>query len=242
MSESAHELDNKPIDYLVTAFKGGLGAVPFVGSLLAEFAGSLIPSQRLDRLVDFAEKLNARLDAVEQLRLAESLRNAEFGEIAKEAMRQATNSITDERRKYLASVVAEALDEQRRAYADSRQVLRLLGQISDLQVIVLRSYLVQEMSGDEEFRERHKGVLDPVVAFMGSGQETVENEALWKSHRDHLERLGLLHRKLKLDSRTKQPMVDPHSGQFATGGYELTSLGRVILRSVGLTMDGLNPT
>ena len=241
MSESASDLDNKPSDYAVLALRGGLGAVPGVGSLLAEFASAFIPNQRLDRLVKFAEQLNARLGTVEQQRMAAALGNPEFGEIAEEAMRQAAASISDERRKQLSSVVAEALDEERRAFADSRQVLRLLGQISDLQMIVLRGGLVASFGGDDAFRKKHDIVLAPVPATLGSSQDELDRASLWDAHRQHLARLDLLRRKLRLDSRTRQPFVDPLTGDFATGSYELTPLGRLVLRSVGLTADGFTP-
>lgn len=60
------ELEDRPIDYVTTAAKGALGAVPFVGSLLAELAGNVIPNQRIDRITKFAVLLESRLSELEQ--------------------------------------------------------------------------------------------------------------------------------------------------------------------------------
>ncbi len=234
-------LRSNTIDLLTAAAKGLLGAVPVVGSLHAEFAGVVIPNQRLDRVTRFAEQLHRRLSAVETQLLGEALKDPEFGDIAEESMRQAASSLTEERRAYLAAAVSEALDPARRSYADSRQVLRLLSQVSDLQVIVMRSYLVATLDGDDSFRARHEGVLEPVAVTLGSGQDVGERAALWMSHREHLERLGLLERNLKVDGRTKQPIFNAFEKRFETTGFGLTQLGRLVLRTIGLTSDGFAP-
>lgn len=65
-SQSSASLQPTTADYVASAAKAALGMVPFVGSLLAELAGTIIPNQRIDRLVRFAEKLAARLSNLEQ--------------------------------------------------------------------------------------------------------------------------------------------------------------------------------
>lgn len=59
-------LSSQASDYISALLKGALGAVPIAGSLLAEIAGTIIPNQRVDRLVSFARALEARLAGVEQ--------------------------------------------------------------------------------------------------------------------------------------------------------------------------------
>ena len=44
-------LKNNSADYVASAAKSALGAVPFAGSLLSEIAGNIIPNQRIDRIV-----------------------------------------------------------------------------------------------------------------------------------------------------------------------------------------------
>ena len=235
-------LNNQVADYVAAAMKGALGVVPVVGSALAEFAGMVIPNQRLDRLVKFAAALEGRLSSLEQEALRASLRDPVFGDMVEESMRQAASSLTDERRAYLASVVANSLDEDGVSASDSRHILRLLSQISDVEAIVLRSHLIDTFGGDEAFRKRHAAVLEPVAAFLNSDSKTHDKEAMWRSHREHLTQLGLLRQRLKIDNKTKQPAFDASRGEFLTSGHDLTRMGRLVLRMIGVTQDGFNPT
>jgi hypothetical protein len=90
--------DSDAADYVTLAAKSVLGFVPFVGSALAEFAGSFIPNQRMDRVAKFAIELSRRLSEAEQRLLKDSLQNPDFGDLMEESMRQAASSLSDERR------------------------------------------------------------------------------------------------------------------------------------------------
>jgi hypothetical protein len=237
----AAQLSNQAVDYVASAAKAVLSAAPFVGSALAEFAGVVIPNQRMDRVAAFAIKLEERLSTVELSVLKQRLVAPEFGDVVEESMRQAAASLSDERRNYLASVVHEALDTEQISAVDSRHILRLLGEINDVEVIVLRAYLVETLNGDEDFRKRHAAVLDPVSVHLGSSQREREQEALWEGYRLHLTQLGLLQRKLAVDRNTKLPIFDPKEGLYKSGGHGLTSLGRLMLKMIGLSDDGFSP-
>ena len=65
-TEKAIALANQTADYVTTVSKAVLGAVPYVGSLLAEVAGTIIPNQRVDRIASFAGVLNQKLAHLEQ--------------------------------------------------------------------------------------------------------------------------------------------------------------------------------
>ena len=60
--DESEQLAPKSIDYVTSAAKAILGAVPFAGSLLTELAGTVIPNQRIDRIAKFAAVLEYRLE------------------------------------------------------------------------------------------------------------------------------------------------------------------------------------
>lgn len=68
-------------DYVASAAKAALGAVPFAGSLLSEIAGSIIPNQRIDRIVAFAEELESKLSQVDQRLMRAALANEHFTDL-----------------------------------------------------------------------------------------------------------------------------------------------------------------
>ena len=93
------------------------------------------------------------------------------------------------------------------------------------------------MFGDELFREKHKEVLTPVAAYFGSTQGVHYKKALQDSYAEHLAQLGLLERRFRTDMETRTPQFDSFTGAMEVSGYELTSLGRLLLREIGLETD-----
>ena len=235
--ESKSSTDNlKPqlIDHSVAAARGVANLVPIVGPILAEVIGVIIPQQRIDRVADFADQLDHRLRSLEDDRLESQLQNEEVTDLIEEGFRQATHSLSDERRGYIASLIANSLALDRITYSESRHILRLLDEINDLEVIWLRFHSEPLLYGDEEFRETHKEVLTPVRAHLGSSRDVIDKETLQDSYKEHLAQLGLLERRYRTDFRTRQPEFDKMTGAMEVSDYELSGLGSILLREIGL--------
>lgn len=228
------KLDQNATDYVVCATKSALGMVPFAGSLLAELAGSIIPKQRMDRLIDYARKLEHRLSDLDQDAIRIKLSDENFTDLLEESARQAAQAITDERREYLASLLACGVSEDRVSFVESRHLLRLLSQINDIEVIWLRFYSHRTLNGDNEFRNKHAAILAPIRATLGSDQETIDRKALQDNYTEHLVSLGLLTRPLKFDSKTGYPEFDKTTKGWKTDSTQTTSLGRLLLKYIGL--------
>jgi len=225
------ELKNSSIDHVTSVVKGAIGVVPFAGPLLAEIAGTLIPNQRIDRLVKFSEELSHRLKDVEENKVRAYLTDENFTDAIEESLRLAARSTSDERRSYIANLLANGIDDDKIDFIEIKYLLRLLGEINDIEIIWLRSYMDPNLNSDEEFRKRHDDILSPIAAHLGSTQEEIDQEALQESYKNHLERLGLLRPKIKFNSKTKQPEFDKKDG-FKKRGFEITPMGRLLLRYI----------
>jgi hypothetical protein len=230
----ADKLDQNATDYVVSATKSALGMVPFAGSLLAELAGSIIPKQRMDRLVDYARKLEHRLGGLDQDAIRTKLADENFTDLLEESARQAAQAVTDERREYLASLLASGVSEDRVSFVESRHLLRLLSQINDIEVIWLRFYSHRSLTGDEEFRSKHAAIIEPIRTTLGSDQETLDRRALQENYTEHLISLGLLTRPLRVDSKTGYPEFDKNTKNWKTGPTQTTPLGRLLVKYIGL--------
>lgn len=222
-----NELANRVADYVTSAAKAALGMVPFAGSLLAELAGTVIPNQRIDRIVKFAEILDQRLAGLEQDFVRSQVTNENFTDLVEEGLRQAARSLSDERRKYIASLIANCLKSEDVEYVESKHLLRVLGELNDIEIIWLRFYLGLEINSDHEYRERHKDVLAPVAPVMGDPPKLIDKSALQKSYKDHMAELGLLERRYEVESSA-------FGTKLKAKGYELSSLGRLLLREIDL--------
>ena len=234
-SNSEHEdLKSRLVDYSVAATRGVANLVPIVGPVLAEVLGVVIPQRRIDRIAKFAAELERRLSSVEKNMLESQLNNGEFSDLIEEGFRQAARSLSDERRQYIASIITNSLSSENISYAESRHLLRILDEVNDIEIIWLRFYLEPTMGGDEEFRETHRNVLEPVPATFGSSQETLDKHTLQESYKEHLFQLRLLERRYKIDHKTKEPDFDKRTGTQKVQGYKITSLGRLFLKEIGL--------
>ncbi len=233
-SDTAASLQPAPVDYVTSAAKAVLGMVPFAGSLLSELAGSIIPNQRIDRLTKFALELEAKLSRLDQTHVRAQFKDENFTDLMEEGVRQASRSVSDERRQYLSALLANGISSAVASYAESKHLLRILGEINDIEVVWLRFYAEPTMGGDSEYREKHKTILEPIPAYNGSGQETLDKRALQESYKEHLTSLGLLKQRYETDSKTKQLVFDSYTGGPKVRGYDITPLGRLLLRQIDL--------
>ncbi len=226
-------IQSNAVDYVTAGAKAVLSAIPFAGSLLAEIAGSIIPKQRVDRIADFAAKLEQRIGHLEKEGITAALNDEEFTDLTEEALRQASRATTNERREYLSSLLANSLSSDAISYAEAKHLMRLLGELTDVEVIWLRAYAVPTIGGDEEFRKLHEHILQNKAAYIGSSLEEVEAEALQKSYRDHLIRLGLITAQIS-KNRDGSPEFDKFSGDFKISHHHTSTLGDLLLRQIGL--------
>lgn len=231
----AYNLKQDNTDNLVATAKSILGPVPFVGPLLSELVGNLIPNQRLDRLTKYAIELDERLSKIDRQKIDNALRHEEGVDLFEEGFVQASRSLTDNRRKYIANIVANGVGDEIIEYSESKYILKLLQELNEQEVIWLRFFMVPTLGGDNEFRDKHKNTLESVVAHFGSDERTIEKAALQDSYKDHLERLGLVRTNYRKDINTGMPEFDKASGRPSVSYRYLTPIGLMLLRQIGLS-------
>ncbi len=235
MAES--ELDRNRTDLLASTAKSILGSIPFAGPLIAEIVGNIIPSQRIDRLSKYVVVLEKKLADLSLSKIDELLQDEECVSLFEEGFIQASRATTKDRWDHIASVVSGGLDDESIAYTESKYLLMLLQELNELEVIWLRYYLHPTFGGDEEFREKHKVVLEPIHVLFGVDRSLVEKAALQDSYKEHLERLGLISTNISIDYDTGLPEFDRHTGKPKPSNTDTTPLGDLLLRKIGLIRD-----
>lgn len=232
--ENADSLNPQTTDHTVSVIKSIAGAAPIIGPSLCELVGTLIPNQRIDRIVKFVKILDQKVSNLESERIREKLANEECADLFEETVRQAISSTSDERRQYLASILANSLSEKSIIYTESKHLLKILSEINDIEVIWLRYYAHACLTGDNEFRDKHTDVLTEKHAFVNASQEDSDKAALQKSYKEHLARLNLIHPVHRTDFETNLPIYDDHTGNPKIDRYEITPLGDLLLRHMDL--------
>lgn len=225
------ELEIKSVDIAVSAMKSAVGALPIIGSFMIELVGITIPNQRFDRLVKFSTQLEAKLDN-SILKLASH--NENFTDLMEESLKQAIRSMSDERRDYIASVIANSLTSEEVDFIESKHILRVLGEINDIEVIWLRYSLCNSVNSDIEFRNKHEKILMYGRRYYGSSQSESEKCAIHQSYREHLVELGLLmneYDSVSVDSNGKVAIPS------TSGRYRITQFGKLFLQRINLYED-----
>ena len=214
MTEEKPELGTRLNDVAAVIAKGSLGAVPFVGALLAEVAGGLIPHQRLDRLVDFSKLLEAQVErlSIEHAELRRRFSSPEFVDVVEEGLRQAARALSDSRRAAIANLLANGLNEAQLDHARMRKLLMILDAITDEEIVWLRFASLQGTKDADAFFEVHRAILEPVIADSSTDRDSHQRESLQEASRQAL----VLHRLLR-------PSEDPS---------HLTWLGDLLLEFI----------
>ena len=233
-------LNNNTVDYTVAVLKGASGIVPFAGQALGELVAQ-IPGQRFDRFQAFLKILDERLKTTEMSleELRTKFTNEGFFELYEEACEQAAKTNSEDRRKYLAGIIAKGLTSEEIEIQESQHLLRLLGELNDIEILVLRSYWNDLVSDDREFRQKYQNIVYPPATDRGSSQEDFDKAAIHKSYRSHLTSLGLLAPKYK-ERNEKMVVMDRKQLKEKTqkvetneiAGYKITSLGNLFLYHV----------
>ncbi|MGB8220642.1 MAG: hypothetical protein WCE46_09705 [Methanoregula sp.] len=244
------ELEIQTVDIAASAMKSALSLLPTVGPLMSELVGTIIPNQRFDRLVKYSIQLEKKTEKIDSTLFKLALQNENFTELMEESLRQAARSLSDERRSYLASIIKNSLISDDVDFIESKHLLKILGEINDIEIIFLRFFLYPLVNGDREFREKHKKILEPIDT-LENPQWMIDSEpkvsmdfhgTLYKSYLEHLVQLGLLARRYVIDMKTDSPIYDSFSRGQKLSGYDITNFGILLIHHVDCEtkIDGIS--
>lgn len=211
------ELDTTTTDKLAAAARGIAAACPVFGGLVAEAVNSIIPNQKLDRVIGFLRHLDEKVSILDRdlSRAASRLQDERGLDLLEEGIVQAARALTEERRTHIGNLLARSLTQAELKYAESKKLLNLLRELTDAELLFLVYYSESPYLGSDFHRdlmEKHPDVLRPASRSLGIPQAEIDRGALREGYLSTLVRLGLLQQK-----------ENQHS---------LTSLGRLLLRYV----------
>jgi len=235
--EDKIELSKTKNDYVASTLKSSLGAIPFAGPLLAEIAGEVIPNQREDRIIEFAEILEGRLSDLEENFVKSQIQDEYFTDLIEEGIRQASRAISKERKEYIASIITNSLSSDEIDFIESKHLMKILGELNDIELILLKSFSLRTSEAYQEFRKKHENILSKKPTDYQSTQRERDEEALHESYKEHLSQFGLLKPKFKQEikgRRKKMPQFNNSTGEKIKSGYQITELGKLLLKKLDL--------
>ncbi|MFA6572465.1 MAG: hypothetical protein WCT77_14650 [Bacteroidota bacterium] len=180
------DLQNKPVDYVVSSAKGILGAIPVFGPLVAELVGNVIPNQRIDRLVKFFQILGNKLQHLEKEFVEYKMKNELFIDLLEDCLWASTRALTDERKEYIANLFVQGLKAEKGELLNHKKLLQILNQIDEIDLLIL-IFLVNKYNKKidvaEDYRQKIYSVLDP---------ENPNSKELIYTRQKFLDSLGLV--------------------------------------------------
>ncbi|MBC7909980.1 MAG: hypothetical protein H7Y30_05740, partial [Pyrinomonadaceae bacterium] len=185
------EIKTSRSDIAATLIKGIVGAAPVVGPMVAEVVSTVIPNQKLDRLIIFVKVLEDKIKYIEEDVLKEKIKSEEFTDLLEDGLNQAARALSEERKQYLASLLKNSLTKDELSHIEEKKLLSILSELNDIEIIVLK-YESLYPEEQDDFWEAHKEIFERPDVYVGAPQENIDRDALYNSYRENLIRLGLL--------------------------------------------------
>lgn len=238
-TEQEISLETNKEDIMSLFVKSIFGIVPF-GSPIGEAITSVIPHQKLERLVDFVQVLNYKIKNAERKIEEHELKTEEFTDLLEDALGQASRALSKERLDYIASLLKNSLTNEELEQIEKKKLLSLLGELNDAEIIWLKnySYFVRSFASQEykNFYESHKNVLEPTRLKLGNveRQMIINKEALQKSYQENLLRVSLVKENFKSFKKGDFPEFDEKTGKVKVNSIITTKLGILLLTYIDL--------
>jgi hypothetical protein len=230
------QLGQNKSDWLTSALRATLGAVPVFGAAIAELVTVSIPNQRQQRLEAFVVRLAEELSEHGKSDATQFFSNHHRIDLFEEGALQSSRALSDERLRYIAKLVAFGISKDEREQIEAKRLLKIIEGLDDDQIIVLASYSRDNLLG-EQLREAHADLLQPPRVHLGSSIDEVDQETFFRLARSQLGNLGLTTSSFTKPKKGEIPEFDERTGMLKAGATRLTPLGRLLLRRIGLTTE-----
>lgn len=232
-------IETNKSDVTASIAKGILNLVPHIGGTLAEVVSTIIPNQKIDRLIIFAKVLDDKVKYIEEDVLKVKMKTEEFTDLLEDGLIQASRAMSDERREYIASLLKNSLTNEELTHIGEKKLLALLGELNDAEILFLKYYSLH-VGEQRTFAEEHKELFTPINRAIGAPQENFDKGALRDSYRSKLMEVGVLEPAYQNFKKGEVPEFDQRTGRPKTNNYRVNSLGKVLLRYIDL-MESENP-
>ncbi|MBI3258963.1 MAG: hypothetical protein HYZ54_05770 [Ignavibacteriae bacterium] len=231
------QLENNNRDLLAVFAAGTFGAIPYAGSLIAELVKYIIPNQRIDRISKYVKELDERLSKIPIEKINVLLDNENFLDLIEEGFVQASRAISDERREYIANIVANGIQDETLQLQESKHLLKIIQDINDIEIVWLNFYYLRESDNSKlresnnsnEFYEKHKKVLEVVKASYNNNHESLPQASIQISYHRHL----IQHNLIEINDLQGKRGTDIDI-TYIKGWSKPTIFGRLLLKQIGL--------
>lgn len=149
----------------------------FAGGLIMQLLSEVIPSRWRRNIERQIRILDVTLEGVSDEVLLQKAKAETFQVLLEDAIRQSARSNSDQRRHDIANLLRNVITEEDARGIEARDLLKLLGELTDREVLVLK-YILMSCEGDDVggFLEKNDALLaaEPVRYRDLSGEERAD--------------------------------------------------------------------
>ncbi|MBK7872211.1 MAG: hypothetical protein IPJ74_16830 [Saprospiraceae bacterium] len=153
-------LNENNSDKLVKLINATLGEVPLVGGALVELLSSVIPNQRIDRMVEFIKILTEELNNQEQELLRSQILDESFNGLLEDVIESTIRTIGNERRHQLSKIVHTGLTSNKEELIELRLITRTLKKLNDIEMIILKYHSIPSANESTSFYKKNINILE----------------------------------------------------------------------------------
>ena len=226
------ELGENRLDKVTAVARAAAGVVPFAGSAISELIDVIVPNLRLDHIEEYARALNRKVSSFSEEQQRTIKTQNEFIDLFESGAFQASRTYSADRREHIIEVVAKGLSSSAAEAINQKRTLTILSDLSDDELIMLQSYALINSTKYGEFTEKHPSLFSDIFASPMSPPHVQETASIREYIRTKLLGMSLIREDTSFDhvkSRTVGKLTTP-SNKI----YDITVLGRSILKSAGL--------
>ena len=230
------DIEVKKKDVVASVLKGYLGGLPVLGPIVAEMIDDLIPNQRIDRIAALLKALESKIDPDVKAKVETRMLEEKSVDLMEDGFLQAARALSEERIEHIASLLKNSLTDEELEHMAYKKLLFLLSEINDVEIFVLKFHSMVTIGKKEKLQEKYPDILSEELVYpwvsLGAPQEEIDKNAIYETYTTNLVRLGLIKMRFWGPMGGESPKFDEETGMMESSGYDITDLGKLLLRSI----------
>lgn len=221
-------LNENKTDKLVKTINATFGEIPIIGGALVELLSSVIPNQRIDRMVEFIKILNEKLTSQEQELLKSQILDENFNGLLQDVIDSTIKTIGKERKNHFAKIVQSGLTSNKEELIELRLITRILKEINDIEMIILKYHSIRTSNESSIFLQKNRNILESERLFVGASKEQEKQHFMYKGYLYHLVSLGLLDVNYEVKEESNR-ISDKSEFKINSKNHKITEFGKMIV-------------
>ncbi len=221
-------LNENNTDKLVKIINATFGEIPIVGGTLVELFSSVIPNQRIDRMVEFIKILKEKLSNQEQELLKSKILDENFNSLLEDVIESTIRTIGKERKHHFCKIVHTGLTSNKEELIELRIITRTLKELNDIEMIILKNLSILSTNERTSFYQKNKSILESEHLYVGASKEQEKRHYMFKAYLYHLVALGLLD--VNYDVKEESNRISDRSEyKVNKNNHRITEFGKMIV-------------